>query len=59
MTSIAELKTELKDEKAKLRFMQPVAWGSGGSGMTTYNDQLAVVTRLTAELNQRLKQEAS
>ena len=56
MTSISELKVELRDEKAKLRFMQPVAWGSGGIGMTTYNDQLALVTRLTHELNVALKE---
>ena len=56
MSSISELKTELADARAKLRFMQPVAWGSGGIGMTTYNDQLALVTRLTNELNRLTNQ---
>ena len=58
MSSISELKVELQDAKYQLRVAQRVDWGSGGSGMTRYDDQLAVVTRLTAELNQRLKQEA-
>ena len=55
MASIPELKVELRDEKAKLRWMRPVAWGSGGSGMTSYNDQLTLITRLQSELNRALK----
>lgn len=58
MKSVADLKTELKDAKYQLGFAQRVDWGSGGSGMTRYDERLALVTRLTAELNQRLKQEA-
>ena len=58
MKSVADLKTELKDAKYQLQFAQRVDWGSGGSGMTRYDEKLAVVTRLTHQLNQRLKQEA-
>ena len=57
--SIADLKRELNDAKYQLRVAQQVDWVSGGSGMIRYDDQLAVVTRLTAELNLALKQEAS
>ena len=58
MKSIADLKRELSDAKYSLRVAQRVDWGSGGSGMTSYGDQLTKVTSLQAELNQRLKQEA-
>ena len=59
MKSVADLKAELKDAKYQLQFAQRVDWGSGGSGMTRYDERLAVVTRLTAELNRALKEEAS
>ena len=57
MRSLSELKTELADARAKLRSIKPVAWGSGGLGMTSYGDQLTLVTRLQSELNRALKQE--
>ena len=57
MTS-EELKAELNDAKYQLRVAQRVDWGSGGSGMTRYDNQLAVVTRLQSELNKALKAEA-
>jgi len=56
MTS-EELKAELNDAKYQLRVAQRVDWGSGGSGMTRYDNQLAVVTRLQSELNKALKAE--
>ena len=56
MSSISELKTELQDAKYLLRVAQRVDWGSGGSGMTSYSDCLALVTRLTNELNVALKE---
>ena len=59
MKSISELKAELQDAKLQLRMASPVGWGSGGSGMTQYNDALTNVTRLTAELNRALKEGAS
>lgn len=55
MASIAELKTELQDARYKLRWMKPVAWTSPIAGMSDYGDQLAVVTKLTNELNVALK----
>ena len=58
MKSVDVLKTELKNAKYQLGFVERVDWGSGGSGMIRYDDQLAVVTRLTAELNRALKEEA-
>ncbi len=58
MKSVADLKTELKDAKYQLRDAQRVDWGSGGSGMTRYDEKLAVVTRLTHQLNRALKEEA-
>lgn len=54
MKSIAELKTELRDARAKLQWMRPVAWGDPTGGMNEYADQQNLVTRLTVELN-RLK----
>ena len=58
MSSISELKVELQDAKYLLRVAQRVDWGSGGSGMTSYSDCLAVVTRLQSELNKAIKEEA-
>jgi len=54
MKSIAELKTELRDARSKLQWIRPVAWAAPIEGMNEYGDQLALVTRLTVELN-RLK----
>ena len=58
MKSIAELKAELQEAKFQLRGAKRVDWGSGGSGMVRYDEQLAVVTRLQSELNKALKEEA-
>ena len=58
MSNISELKVELQDAKYQLRVVQRVDWGSGGSGMTSYSNCLAVVTRLQSELNKAIKQEA-
>ena len=46
-----ELRAALYDAKWKLKLASPVGWGSGGDGMTAYNDALTNVTRLTVELN--------
>ena len=59
MKSISELRAELQDAKLQLRMASSVNWGSGGSGMTQYNDALTTVTRLTNELNRALKEGAS
>ena len=59
MKSISELRTELQDAKLQLKMGSSVNWGSGGSGMTQYNDALTNVTRLTVELNRALKAGAS
>ena len=56
MSSISELKAELKEAKFQLRSAQRVDWGSGGSGMARYDDQLALVTKLTNQLNAALKE---
>ena len=55
MSSISELKTELRDARAKLQWMRPVAWTSPIAGMSDYGNQLALVTKLTNELNVALK----
>ena len=52
MTSIAELKVELQDAKSKLRYMRSVSWNALTDGMNDYSCQLAIVTRLTNQLNQ-------
>ena len=57
MKTVEELKAELSDAKYSLIFAESVDWGSGGSGMTRYGDQLTKVTRLTVELNRALKVE--
>ena len=59
MKSISELRAELQDAQLQLRMASSVNWGSGGSGMTSYNDALTTVTRLTNELNRALKEGAS
>ena len=55
MKTVEELKAELWVAKYHLRGAERVDWGSGGSGMTRYDEKLAVVTRLTVELNRALK----
>ena len=55
MSSISELKTELRDARTKLQWMRPVAWTSPIAGMSDFGDQLALVTKLTNELNVALK----
>ncbi len=56
MKSIADLKQELRDAKGDLNRAQSVTWGDG---MVNFNDQLTKVTRLQAELNQRLSRRQS
>ena len=55
MKTVEKLKAELADAKYSLIFAESVDWGSGGSGMTRYGDQLTKVTRLQDELNRALK----
>ena len=56
MSELSELKTELRSARQKLQWMRPVAWTSPIAGMSDYGDQLAVVTRLTNELNRLTNQ---
>ena len=55
MASITDLKTELRDARQKLQWMRPVAWTSPIAGLSDYGNQLALVTKLTNELNVALK----
>ena len=55
MSSISELKAELYEAQSNLLYMRRV---KRGSSMVNYNDQLTKVTRLTAELNRAIKEEA-